>query len=93
MIDRSSRRRFGQNYLIDKSVIYQIVDKINPREEDSFIEIGPGQGAITGGIKNNSKNLTLIEIDEENIAYLKKSFGSEIKIFEDDVLKIDLSLL
>ena len=65
MIDRSSRRRFGQNYLRDKSVIYQIVDKINPGKEDSFIEIGPGQGAITAGIKNNSKNLTLIEIDKE----------------------------
>ena len=93
MIDRSSRRRFGQNYLTDKSVIYQIVDKINPRKEDSFIEIGPGQGAITGGIKNNSKNLTLIEIDKENVAYLKNSLGNEIKIFEEDVLKIDLSFI
>ena len=93
MIDRSSRRRFGQNYLTDKSVIYQIVDKINPCKEDSFIEIGPGQGAITGSIKNNSKNLTLIEIDKENIAYLKNSLGNEIKIFEEDVLKIDLSFI
>ena len=93
MIDRSSRRRFGQNYLRDKSVIYQIVDKINPRKEDSFIEIGPGQGAITRGIKNNSKNLTLIEIDKENVAYLKNSLGNEIKIFEEDVLKIDLSFI
>ena len=93
MIDRSSRRRFGQNYLRDKSVIYQIVDKINPRKEDSFIEIGPGQGAITGGIKNNSKNLTLIEIDKENVAYLKNSLGNEVQIFEEDILKIDLSFI
>ena len=93
MIDRSSRRRFGQNYLTDKSVIYQIVDKINPGKEDSFIEIGPGQGAITGSIKNSSQNLTLIEIDKENIAYLKGSLGNEIKIFEEDVLKIDLSFI
>ena len=93
MVDRSSRRRFGQNYLTDKSVIYQIVDKINPRKEDSFIEIGPGQGAITEGIKNNSKNLTLIEIDKENVAYLRNSLDSGIKIFEEDVLKIDLSFI
>jgi len=93
MIDRSSRRRFGQNYLRDKSVIYQIVDKIDPRKEDSFIEIGPGQGAITGGIKNNSKNLALVEIDKENVAYLKNSLGNEIKIFEEDVLKIDLGFI
>ena len=93
MIDRSSRRRFGQNYLTDKSVIYQIVDKINPGKEDSFIEIGPGQGAITESIKNSSQNLTLIEIDKENIAYLKSSLGDGIKIFEEDVLKIDLSFI
>ena len=93
MIDRSSRRRFGQNYLKDKSVIYQIVDKIDPRKEDSFIEIGPGQGAITGAIKNNSKNLALVEIDKENVAYLKNSLGNEIKIFEGDVLKIDLGFI
>ena len=93
MIDRSSRRRFGQNYLTDKSVIYQIVDKINPGKEDSFIEIGPGQGAITGSIKNSSQNLTLIEIDKENAAYLRNSLGSGIKIFEEDVLKIDLSFV
>ena len=93
MIDRSSRRRFGQNYLIDKSVIFQIVDKINPRIEDDFIEIGPGQGAITKSIKNNSRNLTLIEIDRENVAYLKSSLGNELKIFEEDVLKIDLSFI
>ena len=93
MIDRSSRRRFGQNYLTDKSVVYQIVDKINPGKEDSFIEIGPGQGAITGSIKNSSQNLTLIEIDKENIAYLKGSLGNEIKIFEEDVLKVDLSFI
>ena len=93
MIDRSSRRRFGQNYLTDKSVIYQIVDKINPGKEDSFIEIGPGQGAVTGSIKNSSQNLTLIEIDKENITYLKSSLGDGIKIFEEDVLKIDLSFI
>ena len=93
MIDRSSRRRFGQNYLRDKSVIYQIVDKISPGKDDSFIEIGPGQGAITEGIRNNSKNLTLIEIDKENVAYLKNSLGDEIEIFEEDVLKIDLSFI
>jgi 16S rRNA (adenine1518-N6/adenine1519-N6)-dimethyltransferase len=93
MFERSVRRRFGQNYLTDKSVIFQIVDKINPSKEDNFIEIGPGQGAITKNIKDNSRNLTLIEIDKENVAYLKSSLGNEIKIFEEDVLKIDLSFV
>ena len=57
MIDRSVRRRFGQNYLIDKSVIFQIVEKINPSKEENFIEIGSGQGAITKNIKKSYKDL------------------------------------
>ena len=63
MIDRIVRRRFGHNYLIDKSVIFQIVEKINPSKEDNFIEIGPGRGAITKNIQKNSKNLPLIKIN------------------------------
>ena len=93
MIDRSSRRRFGQNYLRDKSVIYQIVDKINPRKEDSFIEIGPGQGAMTKNIKNNSKSLKLVEIDKENVNYLRSLLGTNIEIYNENILKIDLSFI
>ncbi len=93
MVDRSARRRFGQNYLVDKSIIFQIIDKINPSKEDSFIEIGPGQGAITKSIRNNSKNLTLVEIDKENVNYLKNILGNEITILEEDILKIDLGFI
>ena len=93
MIDRSVRRRFGQNYLIDKSVIFQIVEKINPSKEENFIEIGSGQGAITKNIKNNSKNLTLIEINKENVDYLRRVLGNKVKIFEEDVLKVDLDFI
>ena len=60
MIDRIVRRRFGQNYLIDKSVIFQIVEKINPSKEDNFIEIGPGRGAITKNIQKNLIQLILM---------------------------------
>ena len=93
MVDRSARRRFGQNYLVDKSIVFQIIDKINPSKEDSFIEIGPGQGAITKSIRNNSKNLTLVEIDKENVNYLKNILGNEITILEEDILKIDLGFI
>tara|TARA_B100000963_G_scaffold279937_1_gene248408 strand:- start:100 stop:849 length:750 start_codon:yes stop_codon:yes gene_type:complete len=93
MVERSARRRFGQNYLIDKSVIFQIIDKIDPSKEDSFLEIGPGQGAITNSIRNNSANLTLVEIDKENVNYLKNIFGNEITILEEDILKVDLDFI
>ena len=93
MIDRTVRRRFGQNYLIDKSVIFQIVEKINPSKEDNFIEIGPGRGAITKNIQKNSKNLTLIEINKDNVDYLRAVLGNKVKIFEEDVLKVNLGFI
>ena len=93
MIDRIVRRRFGQNYLIDKSVIFQIVEKINPSKEDNFIEIGPGRGAITKNIQKNSKNLTLIEINKDNVIYLRAVLGNKVKIFEEDVLKVNLGFI
>ena len=93
MIDRIVRRRFGQNYLIDKSVIFQIVEKINPSKEDNFIEIGPGRGAITKNIQKNSKNLTLIEINKDNVDYLRAVLGNKVKIFEEDVLKVNLGFI
>ena len=93
MMDRTVRRRFGQNYLIDKSVIFQIVEKINPSKEDNFIEIGPGRGAITKNIQKNSKNLTLIEINKDNVDYLRAVLGNKVKIFEEDVLKVNLGFI
>ena len=42
-----ARKRFGQHFLVDPEVIRQIVASIAPREGDTLVEIGPGQGAIT----------------------------------------------
>ena len=71
MIDSTVRRRFGQNYLIDKSVIFQIVEKINPSKEDNFIEIGPGK-VLSGLIKRINKEVILSSINsEEDIKNLR----------------------
>ena len=93
MSSRNIRRKYGQNYLKDPAILFEMGEAISPNHFDNFIEIGPGQGAVTKSIKNNSRNLTLIEIDRENVAYLKSSLGNEIKIFEEDILKIDLSFI
>ena len=93
MIDRLARRRLGQNYLIDKSIIFQIIEKIGPSKKDCFVEIGPGQGAMTKNIKNNSKSLKLVEIDKENVNYLRSLLGTNIEIYNENILKIDLSFI
>ena len=52
MIDRSHRRKFGQNYLVDPIIILRIQELLNPQPSDNFFEIGPGQGALTEFLVN-----------------------------------------
>lgn len=82
-------KKLGQNYLKDKNIINKIVLEINPEKDDQIIEIGPGLGALTEGLIENNKNLTLIEIDKRAIEQLKSKFESAY-IIEDDFLKINL---
>ena len=39
------KRKWGQNFLVDKNLLKKIADTINPNEKDSIVEIGPGEGA------------------------------------------------
>ena len=42
-----AKKKFGQNFLVDRYFISKIVNEINPKEENTILEIGPGKGAIT----------------------------------------------
>ena len=43
----TARKRFGQHFLSDDSIIHRIVEAIDPRPDDALVEIGPGLGALT----------------------------------------------
>ena len=49
-----AKKKYGQNFLIDKGIISQIVEAINPVNSDLILEIGPGLGGIN--ISYSSKN-------------------------------------
>ena len=60
MRSRDIRRKYGQNYLTDKSVLFKMADAISPTSSDNFLEIGPGLGALTEQINTVSyTHLTL----------------------------------
>jgi 16S rRNA (adenine1518-N6/adenine1519-N6)-dimethyltransferase len=59
------RKRFGQHFLHDRSVIRRILDSISPAEEDRVVEIGPGRGALTWGLLQRVQSLDVIEIDRD----------------------------
>ena len=87
------KKKYGQNFLIDKNIITKISDKISKKNID-IIEIGPGDGRLTEQIlKHNPKSLKIIEIDPDLIPILKLKFGKNqnIKIINENILNYKLT--
>ena len=82
-----ARRRFGQHFLTDGSVIDRIVAEIDPRPDDAMVEIGPGLGAMTGPLAERCDRLTVIELDRDLAARLRKR--PALDVVEADVLAVD----
>ena len=82
------KKSLGQNFLIDRNVLEQIVDTVEVAHKD-ILEIGPGSGNLTTYIlKKNPKKIYVIEKDDELALLLQDKFANEITIINDDVLKI-----
>lgn len=89
-----ARKRFGQNFLQDNKVIFDIVGAVAPAKTDLVIEIGPGLGALTEPLAARLNELHVIELDRDIIARLKESgYADKLIIHEGDVLKFDFSTL
>ena len=85
-----AKKSLGQNFLIDRNVLDQIVDcvEINNKE---ILEIGPGSGNLTAHIlKKKPKKLYVIEKDDELSLLLNEKFEEQIDIINEDVLKVSV---
>jgi 16S rRNA (adenine1518-N6/adenine1519-N6)-dimethyltransferase len=85
------RKRFGQHFLADGSVIEAIVDAIAPGPGEALVEIGPGLGALTVPLLARAGALTVIELDRDLAARLRGRAGLEV--IEADVLNVDCDAL
>jgi 16S rRNA (adenine1518-N6/adenine1519-N6)-dimethyltransferase len=84
-----AKKSLGQNFLIDREVLEQIVSTCNITNKE-ILEIGPGTGNLTTYIlKKNPKKVYVVEKDDELAALLKEKFEDEIKIINNDILKVD----
>ncbi|AWI54648.1 16S rRNA (adenine(1518)-N(6)/adenine(1519)-N(6))-dimethyltransferase [Aquabacterium olei] len=86
-----ARKRFGQHFLSDSGVIDEIVRAIDPRPGQALVEIGPGLAALTNPVVERSGQLTVIELDRDLAARLRKR--PELSVVESDVLKVDFAAL
>lgn len=87
----SSKRRFGQNFLVDRNIVDHIIDAVQPRADETIIEIGPGRGVLTSRLIERAGRVVAIELDRDLVPRLREQFaGAEnLKLVEADALNVD----
>lgn len=88
-----ANKSLGQNFLINKDVVENIINSSEISEEDMVIEIGPGLGVLTKYLLEKAGKVLCIELDPKMIQILKDRFQScsNFEIINDDVLKVNLN--
>lgn len=89
------RKRFGQNFLHDGNVIAEIISSLAVKSGEHWVEIGPGQGALTLPLLNKGVQLDVVELDRDLVGLLKKKFGERplLTVHSADALKFDFSAI
>ena len=85
------RKRFGQHFLTDRGVVADIVAAIGPKPGEALVEIGPGLGALTLPLLADCERLTVIELDRDLAARLRRN--PALEVIEADVLKVDFAAI
>lgn len=88
----TTKKKFGQNFLTDESVLEQIVYDAGITKEDHVLEIGPGVGSLTGYLCESAGQVTSVEIDETLLPILREEMSDydNFHLVAGDVLETDL---
>ncbi|MBW8887971.1 MAG: ribosomal RNA small subunit methyltransferase A [Fibrobacteres bacterium] len=89
--DRKRRWKFGQNFLVDESVVRQIAEDAAPKKTDWVVEIGPGQGAITRRLLPECAKLTAIEVDPKWVEHLRSRDWGALDVVQADATRVDVA--
>jgi len=88
------KKRFGQNFLSDRTVINHLIQAIHPQPDDVMVEIGPGLGALTQPLLQHLHHLHVIEVDRDIIHWMQGFYpANKIAIHNADVLKFDFQTI
>lgn len=89
----TAHKKFGQNFLIDKSVVEKIVAAAELSDADNVLEIGPGIGTLTQGLAESGAKVTAVELDKNLLPVLETTLASysNVKILQGDILDCDIA--
>lgn len=87
-----ANKNLGQNFLIDDTVIEDIVNGAKIEKEDLIIEIGPGLGSMTALLLEKARKVICVELDKKMIQILNDRFiaYNNIELINEDILKLNL---
>lgn len=86
------QKKFGQNFLIDTSVLERIIEAAEIGQEDCVLEIGPGIGTMTQYLAESAGSVIAVEIDKALIPILEETLApyKNITVIQGDILKLDI---
>ena len=85
------KKFLGQHFLRDLSIASDIADTVDTCPGLPILEVGPGMGVLTQFLMQKNREVKVVELDFESVAYLKENFAAlEGHIIEDDFLKLKL---
>ena len=88
------KKSLGQHFLKDNNIAERIAETLDEFQQFPVLEVGPGTGVLTQFLLEKEKDLTVVELDRESVAYLHKNFSIlKDRIIEADFLQMDLSKL
>lgn len=90
-----ARKRFGQNFLHDYHIISNILGSLFYTQDQHWVEIGPGQGALTESLLKSGVQLDVVELDRDLVKILDIKFEhyDNLTIHSSDALRFDFSAL
>lgn len=84
-------KRLGQNFLVDRAAAARIVDALEIRPGEAVLEIGPGRGALTGGLVREAGRIAAVELDEGLVRELRARYDpARLLLIHDDILAVAL---
>src|ERR1044072_5899967 len=68
-------KRLGQHFLRDQRTIHRIIGALNPKSDETIIEIGPGTGALTSALVERAGRVVAVEVDSNLAPLLGEHFA------------------
>lgn len=87
------KKALGQHFLTDESVAARIAATIDCSPQLPVVEVGPGMGMLTKYLLQAGRDVTVVELDDESVAFLRQNYPALAggRIVEGDFLRLDLS--